>query len=551
MKKTKYIFLTIAFILAVFSLLAISDAKAYACSTGCTYPPVTGSCSVSESTAHIGDTVTFTGSASGGNGYYTYSWNGTDGLSGLTRQVSQSYSTSGTKYATVTITSNNQSIQQTCSVNVNQPQQNNLVVSCSANPSSVNVNNPITWTANVSGGNGNYSYSWNGTDGLSGSSQSVSQTYANSGSKTATVTVNSNGQTQSATCNAQVNQTQNNLVVSCSANPNSINVGGQIGWTANVSGGNGNYSYYWSGSNSLSGSSQTVYQTYNSAGNQTATVTVNSNGQSQSASCNAYVNNNYQNNLTASCQVSPEYANVNNQVIWSVNASGGNGNYSYSWNGTDGLSGSSQTVYQTYNNPGTKYGTVTIYSNGQSITQTCTTNIQGNNYINNNISAYCEGTPSNPGINNNVTWTVYPSGGIYNNNSYNYNNSYGYNGYYTYSWNGTDGLYSSNSTAYKSYQTSGYKYATVTVYENGQQVTASCNVNVGQNNNAYLYTQPTPPTNGGVYLNSIPATGISPTVKTELFVGGLFIWSAFLAYLYVARRNEKRKEKEILESIGE
>lgn len=66
---------------------------------------LSGSCSVSPTSVYTGSPVTWTASASGGAGSYTYSWSGTDSLSGTVASISKIYTTVGTKTASVTITS--------------------------------------------------------------------------------------------------------------------------------------------------------------------------------------------------------------------------------------------------------------------------------------------------------------------------------------------------------------------------------------------------------------------------------------------------------------
>lgn len=91
-------------------------------------PTLTGSCSASPNPVVTNQLVTWSTTRSGGTGSYTYSWSGTDGLSGSTQDVSKAYSTTGTKNATVVITSGNQSITRNCSVTVNvQPPQTYLL----------------------------------------------------------------------------------------------------------------------------------------------------------------------------------------------------------------------------------------------------------------------------------------------------------------------------------------------------------------------------------------------------------------------------------------
>lgn len=88
--------------------------------TGTTYTwtSLAGACSVLPSTVYTGTVVNWNASATGGNGYFTYSWNGTDNLVSTDKNPTKIYYTSGTKTGTVTITSNGSSITKQCTVNV-------------------------------------------------------------------------------------------------------------------------------------------------------------------------------------------------------------------------------------------------------------------------------------------------------------------------------------------------------------------------------------------------------------------------------------------------
>ncbi|MBI2023836.1 PKD domain-containing protein [Candidatus Giovannonibacteria bacterium] len=80
------------------------------------------------------------------------------------------------------------------------------------------------------------------------------------------------------------------LSVSCSASPSTINTGESTTWTATVTGGAGSPTFSWSGTNGLSGTSQTVIKTYNSAGTKNAEVRVTSGTEIETASCSLTVN---------------------------------------------------------------------------------------------------------------------------------------------------------------------------------------------------------------------------------------------------------------------
>jgi hypothetical protein len=255
-------------------------------------PDLSGSCSANPSSINIGGSVTWSASASGGNGSYHYSWSGTDGLSGNSPFAAKSYTSAGTKNATVVITSGSQSVTRNCSLIVNQ---NNIVddlsVYCNASQSSLDVDENMTWRAYASGGDGSYYYDWSGSESLNGNSRNITWSYDSTGTKRATVTVWSNGQTATASCTTRVNDDNNNddLSVSCYARPETAGVGSRIRWYVDVDGGDGDYEYDWTGTNNLNSSSENPYKTYSTVGRKSARVTVtDGDGNTDSDTC--YVN---------------------------------------------------------------------------------------------------------------------------------------------------------------------------------------------------------------------------------------------------------------------
>lgn len=110
--------------------------------------PVSGSCSASPLSATAGSTnVTWTAAPSGGNGSYTYSWTGTDSLTGTGISTSKTYATTGNKYAAVAITSNGQTANVLCDGDSN-PSDGIVVVNPSAPQCNDGINNSDgdSWT---------------------------------------------------------------------------------------------------------------------------------------------------------------------------------------------------------------------------------------------------------------------------------------------------------------------------------------------------------------------------------------------------------------------
>ena len=160
-------------------------------------PALAVSCSASPNSTTINNPVTFSASASGESGSYTYSWAGS--CTGTASTCTNSFASTGVKTSTVTASSNGKSSSGSCSTNIGLP---GLNVFCSS-PSSVDAGQPITFNASASGGNGSYNYFW--SNACTGNSSDCTQTYSTNGLKTATVTVTSGSGSSSANCVFSVN----------------------------------------------------------------------------------------------------------------------------------------------------------------------------------------------------------------------------------------------------------------------------------------------------------------------------------------------------------
>ncbi len=81
--------------------------------------------------------------------------------------------------------------------------------------------------------------------------------------------------------------------------------------------------------------------------------------------------------LAVSCYASDRSITAGQGVAWQVSQSGGDYlSYSYSWTGTDNLSGSGTPVVKTYNTSGLKLATVTVKSGEQTATASCTVEVK-------------------------------------------------------------------------------------------------------------------------------------------------------------------------------
>ncbi len=205
--------------------------------------PLRAQCYSNPTSAMVNGFIYWKSSVSGGNENYHITWNGNEGLSGNGDTVTKSYNYAGTKNASITVISGNQTVSRNCNSveiynyntntptyipaydhnhynnNYNNNNYNNynnnysnttgnytniynspLYISCSANTTFALVGNTVTWQSYASGGNGSYNYSWSGTDYLRGYDKSLSIYYNTPGSKSASITVTSAGQSITQIC---------------------------------------------------------------------------------------------------------------------------------------------------------------------------------------------------------------------------------------------------------------------------------------------------------------------------------------------------------------
>lgn len=289
---------------------------------------------------------------------------------------------------------------------------NNLSVSCSPNVLATNTGKIVYWNGYATGGNGAYTYSWSGTDGLSGLQSSVSTSYSYPGTKIANVTVYSGGMSATTACNSPVSIYNNNtnyfyngynynygygygnsnlLYGTCVADKTTTKAGEVVTWNAVATGGNSLYSYSWSGDEDLSGIGSAVSKIYQKNGSKSATVTIVSGGQSITRNCtNGVVVSSGKTvdsptyitpvssaptvkntDLTVNCGPDIQNVSLGNSVVWLSNVSGGNGDFVYSWEGSDGLSGTQKYLPMAYLSSGNKVAVLNVKSGSQSVSAVC------------------------------------------------------------------------------------------------------------------------------------------------------------------------------------
>ena len=200
-------------------------------------------------------------------------------------------------------------------------------------------------------------------------------------------------------------------------------------------------------------------------------------------------------------------------------------NYQYSaTNGsyTGGSNGNSGNNYQYFVNGGNYTVTNGSYSGDYN-------GYYYNNNGNNNygqLNGTCSSGVTNTQVGGTVTWTATATGG---------------NGFYNYYWTGDEGISSSGQYVTKVYTYNGPKNAIVTITSNGQSITRTCSITVGNGNQILSYVKTNNiPLTASVLLSDVPYTGAGDVVKVVSFIFGLILWSLFITYYILRIKSENQ-----------
>ena len=421
---------------------------------------LSGSCSVSPTSVYTGSPVTWTASAWGGAGSYTYSWSGTDSLSGAVASISKTYTTVGTKTASITITSPSGATSVTlqgekhCSggTKVGSYGTTEDGVGFTLNTSSM-----AGVCAGITPAGGCCSVDVRET--LNSAGQPVNTYYryeAYSNASLASKTSTSGSTTRHNYLAGMATASNASVTASCS---NSVVVGVSL---ADLTTG------------SLSPASVTagVNTTF------TAGVTNRGGAATPVFGSRMYVC------LTSDSACLNNYL-TKSDSIWSrifsffINFAEANTSIKIALSRISIVAGGS----------GTQTGSYTFPSPGSYQMRFCAdtplNEVNESNELDNcsvwtsltvnpgAVTASCSPTPSTGYVGDSLTWTVTPSGGV---------------GSYTYVWSGTDGLLGTGVTVSKTYATAGTKSASVIVTSGAGSVTATCAAGTIQNTPTVLIT---------------------------------------------------------------
>jgi PKD repeat protein len=330
--------------------------------TPVTAPALTVSAGASKSVSE-GSALAFTGTASGGAGALSYSWNFGDGTPAVTGTLtpSHTYAIYGTYTATLTVTDlAGDTAQSSTTVTVKDVAPTVTI----GGPYSGTSGSAIAFTASATDPSpqevaAGFTYAWKFGDGSTSTLQNPSHTYASSGTYTVTLTVTDEDGVSTKTATTATVTT--GLAVSAGPSP-SGNEGSAIAFTGTASGGTGTLSYSWSfgdGSAAVTGT-LTPTHTYAIYGSYTATLTVtDSAGHTVQSSTTVTVND-----VAPTVTVGDPTGIAGTAIPFTASATDPSpqevaAGFKYSWNFGDGTTSTAQNPSHVFTTGGTFTVTVT------------------------------------------------------------------------------------------------------------------------------------------------------------------------------------------------
>jgi PKD repeat protein len=325
----------------------------YDCGTTLLTPSdsLTANADASETIILEGDTVDFTGSATGGATPYTWDWDFDDSGSSTDQNPSHTFTTQGTYDVVLTVTDDCVDTDtDTVTITVNPP------VSVDANgPYTGDICDPVQFTGSVTGGIPPYTYDWDFGDSGSSTDQNPSHQYNSDGGYTATFTV-TDGTMDSDSDTAGVTISATPLVASAGG-PYDGYIGVPVSFYGGATGGCTPYTYSWDFGDGDVGTGQNPSHAYTSDGEFTVTVTItDDNSETDDDATTVTI----EANPPVADAGGPYYGEAGEDIEFYGFASEGTPPYTFEWDFGDGNSGSGQTPAHAYSTEGNYLVTLTV-----------------------------------------------------------------------------------------------------------------------------------------------------------------------------------------------
>jgi hypothetical protein len=333
--------------------------------------PVASVAAPSRPSVDVGQNVTFGASATGGSGGLSYAWSGLPtGCSGTGATVACAPSVAGNYSVRVVATDSDGSASESAPLAF-RVYAAPVAALPTANRTSADVGQSVTFGASALFGSGGFTYAWAGLPpGCSGASATVACALASAGTFTVSVRVTDSNGANSTSPALSYTVRPDPAVTAPHAARTAIDAGQSLRLAANASGGSGAYAYAWSGLPAGCAATGAVANcTFASSGSYSISVRVSdTNGFGVLSAATGIT---VAPALSATATGPASSLSVGTAGAFSVSASGGTGPWTYTWRFSDGVSASGSSVEHAFGSSGSFSATVWVNdSTGASVVRT-------------------------------------------------------------------------------------------------------------------------------------------------------------------------------------
>jgi PKD repeat protein len=288
----------------------------------------------------VGEMVTFTATALGGTGPYSYSWTFGDGGAGQGQIVSRPYASPGTFTVILTVTD---IAQRSTTVSKSIVITPVLAAGFTFSPTNPVIEEVVTFTATASGGTPPYTIGWTFGDGGTGTGGTATHAYASPGNFIVSVRVDDSvGHTVTVSKPIPVSPL---LRTDFTYIPLDPVVGEDVDFTATTTGGTGPYTHAWSFGDGSTALVREVTHAYGAVGSYTVVLTVSDSAGHEATAAKVVP---VRPALDTTLTVSQEHPITGEVVEFTANATGGTPPYTYRWDFGDGSNATGATAFYAY-----------------------------------------------------------------------------------------------------------------------------------------------------------------------------------------------------------
>jgi len=288
----------------------------------------------------VGETITFSGNATGGTEPYSFAWDFGDGGTASGATATHAYAGSDTYAVTLTVADDASHVASaTKSVRVTS----GIGLDFTFSPAQPVVAETISFVGTAAGGTPPYTFTWDFGDGATASGSTATHAFALSGTFNVVLTVSdSAGHVDSVTKPVSVAPA---LIADFGFSPTQPAIGDTVSFAGTATGGIPPLAFAWDFGDGGTATGANATHAYGAAGTYAVTFTVSDSANHVTSNVKSI---SVSSELAVDFSISPDTPVLGEVITFTASASGGTPPYAYLWEFGDGVAASGPTTTHAY-----------------------------------------------------------------------------------------------------------------------------------------------------------------------------------------------------------